>query len=106
MVRTCSVLPEHVHVVVARHHYHVEQVVNVLKGAATRSLVREDLHPLANHATRKGRPPSPWGRGEWKVFLNTPADVERAIRCVENNPIKEGYPPQTRSFVTKLDDLV
>jgi hypothetical protein len=35
----------------------------------------------------------------WKVFLDEP-DVSRAIRYVENNPLKEGLRPQAWSFVT------
>ena len=44
--------------------------------------------------------PSPWARNCWKVFLDSAADVERAMRYVENNPIKEGKRPQRWSFVT------
>jgi hypothetical protein len=38
VVRACSILPEHVHPVVARHRYKIEQIVNLLKGAAKRRL--------------------------------------------------------------------
>ncbi len=33
----CSILPEHTHLVIARHSYQIEQIVNLLKGSATRS---------------------------------------------------------------------
>jgi hypothetical protein len=32
----CSILPEHTHLVIARHRYQVESIVNALKGEATR----------------------------------------------------------------------
>ncbi len=32
----CSILPTHVHLVIARHTYHVEQICNLLKGEATK----------------------------------------------------------------------
>ena len=95
----CSILPEHVHLVIARHRYRVEQIANLLKGEATRQMIREDLHPFAVLSTHRGRPPAMWGRGQWKVFLNSGADIRRAIRYVEHNPLKEGKPRQGWPFV-------
>src|SRR5579871_1641620 len=43
----CAILPQHVHLVAARGDYEVEQWVNLLKGAATRQLLAENLHPFA-----------------------------------------------------------
>jgi hypothetical protein len=43
--------------------------------------------------------PKAWARGQWKVFLDTPADVCRAIAYVKTNPAKQGLPPQRWSFV-------
>jgi len=42
----------------------------------------------------------------WKVFLNSVADSERAIRYVENNPVKEGKRPQRWPLVIPFIDLV
>lgn len=95
----CSILPEHVHLVVARHHYVVEQVVNHLKGEATRQLKRENLHPLAAFPTSSGHTPKAWARGHWAVFLGDVASIQRTIRYVEDNPPKEGKPRQHWSFV-------
>jgi REP element-mobilizing transposase RayT len=100
VVWACSILPQHVHLVVARHTYQVEQVANLLKGDATRQLSAEGLHPLAAWKLADGRPPCCWARKEWKVFLDDEADILRAIRYVEQNPLKEGKPPQTWRFVT------
>src|SRR5262249_38674001 len=36
VVWACSILPEHVHLVIARHTYKVEKIVNHLKGDTTR----------------------------------------------------------------------
>ena len=99
----CSILPEHVHLVVARHRYSVEEAANHLKGAATRRLAEEGIHPMAGMCKRSGRVPSPWGVREWKVFLRTPTDAVRAIRYVEDNPLKEGLPRQRWSFVMPFD---
>lgn len=99
-VWACSIMPEHVHMVVARHRYPAEQVVTLLKGAGTRQLLRENLHPLAAFGVGGSRPPTPWGRGVWKVFLDDAEAVERAVGYVERNPLKEDKPAQRWSFVT------
>jgi REP element-mobilizing transposase RayT len=103
VVRACSILPEHVHMVIDRHDYRAEQMVNLLKGAATRRLVADNLHPFAAHAPADGRPPKCWARGCWKVFLDNETDFARAVRYVEENPVKEGKPRQRWTFVTPLD---
>ncbi len=96
----CAILPEHTHLVIARHRYHVEQIVNLLKGASTRRLIVENLHPLSQWQTRTGRMPKCWGRGLWKVYLDSEAGIVRAIDYVERNPLKEGKPLQHWPFVT------
>jgi REP element-mobilizing transposase RayT len=100
----CSVLPEHVHLVIARHTYKVEQIVNLLKGEATKSLKAESLHPLARYAERS-RIPSPWAEKQWKVYLDNEHAIEQAIAYVEANPEKEGKPRQSWPFVTPFADL-
>jgi REP element-mobilizing transposase RayT len=95
----CAILPRHVHLVLARHRLLVETLVNQLKGSATRRLIEEGNHPLAAHQGTCRRPPKAFARGEWKVFLNSPADIERAIRYVEGNPQRENLPAQTWWFV-------
>ena len=102
-VWACAILPEHVHMVIARHHYKVERIVTQLKGSATRRLLREWIHPFGSLVPEGQRPPGMWGRGCWKVFLDREADVRRAVEYVERNPLKEGKRRQDWSFVTSLD---
>lgn len=102
-VWACSILPEHAHLVVARHGYHFEQVANLLKGDATRQLVEEGLHPLAAWPKPDGRLPTCWARGQWNVFLYDDEDIVRSIRYVEDNPLKEGKPRQKWGFVTPYE---
>ncbi len=102
-VWACAILAEHAHLVIVRHRYVVEQIVNLLKGQSTRQLIQEDLHPLAAFPTRTGRLPKAWGRSHWKVFLDSEANIRRAIVYVENNPIREGKPRQRWSFVMPFD---
>ena len=99
-VWACSILPEHVHLVTGWFRLDVEQVVVQLKGAATRKLMEENLHPFGYLVGPDERPPKCWSRGEWSVFLDDPADISRCIRYVEDNPVKEGKPRQTWPFVT------
>ncbi len=98
----CSILPEHVHLVIRRHRYEVEKAVNFLKGDATRRLKAERLHPLAAFADDKG-PPTPWAHKQWKVFLDSFEDIRRAIRYVQDNPEKEGKPRQEWAFVRPFE---
>ena len=96
----CAIVPDHVHVVVAWHRLSVEQIVIQLKGAATRRLLEEDIHPLSRFAPAGDHPPKAFGKGQWKVFLDTPDDIARAISYVDNNPLRENLPAQSWSFVT------
>jgi REP element-mobilizing transposase RayT len=92
-ILACSILPEHVHIVSVRHKFPVERIMGHLKGRATQQLTAENLYPI-------GELPSVWAHRSWKVFLNSNADIERAVRYVEENPIKEGFKKQNWSFLT------
>ena len=75
-----------------RHRRKPTQIMGHLKARATRRLRKdgpwfEDDRPV-------------WADRGWKVYLDEPADVLRTIRYVEQNPVKEGKPLQTWSFVT------
>src|SRR5882724_9546468 len=70
-VWACAIMPDHVHLVVARHRLLIETIVEQLKGAATNRLLDDGVHPFAGMTARETRVPQCWGRGEWKVFLNS-----------------------------------
>ncbi len=89
-IHAFSIMPDHAHLVIGRHHYTIEQIVRRLKQAATTRLRDEGF---------RIDPPSPWARGLWKVYLNDSAAVERAIRYVNDNPVKDGLPRQRWKFV-------
>jgi REP element-mobilizing transposase RayT len=88
----CAVLPEHVHLVIARHARHIRRIVAHLKARATQRLIREKLLPNSDKPV--------WAKNDWHVFLFAPEDVARAIRYVENNPVREGKRRQHWPFVT------
>ena len=96
----CSILPNHVHVVADRSRYRVEQLVNLLKGGASRQLEADGSHPFLDQRKADGSLPTPWQEDCWKVFLNTDSDIVRSIDYVERNPVKHGKPKQTWWFVT------
>ncbi len=98
----CSILPEHVHMVVGRHHYKIEQVVNLMKGNASQFLEKEGRHPLAAQRQFDGTLPSAWERKCWKVYLSSHAEIRVAIEYVRQNPMKEGKKPQHWWFLTKF----
>ncbi len=105
-VWACSILPEHVHFVLARHRYKIEQAANLLKGEATRRLLEKNLHPMKQfQKSEQDRLPSVWGENQWKVYLDSEEAIENAIRYVEENPAREDKPRQDWSFVTPFGGL-
>lgn len=98
----CAILPDHWHLVIAAHRLAPNRLAVQLKGAATRRLVAEGIHPCG--VTAEGRRVAKcFARGEWCGFLDTAEEVRRAIRYVEENPTKEGLRRQGWHFVTKFE---
>ena len=104
-VWACAILPEHTHLVVARHSYKVEIIANMLKGSATRELKESNQHPLAEFRDAAGKIPPMWAAHQWKVYLDNETAIDEAIHYVEANPEKEGKPRQSWSFVTPFTGL-
>jgi REP element-mobilizing transposase RayT len=102
-ILACTILPDHVHLVVGRHTIAVSRLIIQLKAAATMQLLEEELHPFAELPLKNGRSAKCFSRGGWKVYLDTTDDVHRAIQYVEANPLKEGKRPQRWSFVTRFE---
>jgi REP element-mobilizing transposase RayT len=100
VIYACAIMPSHVHMVLGRHENPVEQRIGHLKARATQQLIEEGLHPFADEPRgADGKLPPIWARRAWKVFLDCDEDVFRAIEYVNENPVKEGKPRQTWSFV-------
>lgn len=100
-VYACAILPDHSHLVIARHRYCIEQVVRVLRQQATMQLLADGLHPFANERLASGRLPSVWCQDFWKVFLYDSNDIDRSVKYVEQNPERAGLKAQRWSFVTQ-----
>ena len=95
LVLACAIMPEHVHVVIVEHRLTPQRIVARLKSRASRRLHLSGLWP------EKNRPI--WAKGHWKVHLPSDTAVRRAVRYVEENPVRAGFKPQHWSFVTKHD---
>jgi REP element-mobilizing transposase RayT len=90
VVFACSILPDHVHMVVQRHHNLAERMIGHFKARATQQLMQDGRHPFVEYRRPDGRVPSVWARRGWKVYLDSVEDIRRAIPYVEDNPLKEG----------------
>jgi REP element-mobilizing transposase RayT len=91
-IHACAVLPDHVHLVVGSHQRKIERIVGHLRARGTQELRKTP-----------GWDRPVWGEHGWNVYLDTPANVWRAIEYVERNPIKEGKRRQYWSIVTEFD---
>ena len=100
-VYACAVMPDHMHLVVARYDKTIEKLADQFKARATMFLNQQDLHPC--EADVKGKRPTPWAQDCWSVFFNTDASTQRAIHYVQQNPIKAGYKPQQYSWIKPFE---
>jgi len=86
----CSIMKDHVHLVVMRSRYRIEYVVNQVKGAATHDL---------------GLDLTPWARQGWNVFLDDAEAVAAAVEYVEANPPSAGLGLQHWDFVASWPEI-
>ena len=90
----CAIMPDHVHMCMRKHKHLAEDMIHNLQ-TDSRLRFRETGKRSAAHPV--------WGGPGWKVFLETPDDIERTIRYIEENPIKARMPAQRWSFVKQYD---
>lgn len=98
-----AILPDHAHIVMARHSRPISEIASHLKARATRAMGDAGLHPLAEHRSVSGRTPSPWARNSWAPFVRDESHLRNAIRYVENNPVKSGLRRQRWSCVSRWE---
>jgi hypothetical protein len=92
-------LRNHFHYVCGPCRYDIRRFEGRLKGAATRQLLEEGLHPLSRFADMDGTVPSPWSVKPWVVYLFTAEDVTRSIDYVHANLRRARLPEQRYSFL-------
>ena len=84
-------MPDHVHVLIRRHRDRAEEMISTL----------QENSCIAMGTLRHGHPI--WGGPGWKVFLETPDDIRRTIRYIQDNPPKRRLPAQSWTFVAPYD---
>lgn len=90
----CAVLRNHAHLCIRRHR---DDPTTMWRAFAEESICALRLFPNVP-------PKHPmWSSRPYKVFLKSPDDVRRVVTYVERNPVKDGLPPQSWSFVQLYD---
>ncbi|MEX2217034.1 MAG: hypothetical protein WD768_23175 [Phycisphaeraceae bacterium] len=92
----CAIMPDHVHILIRKHKYLAEDMIDHLRDESRLRLSASGLLP-PNH-------PIWTGGGGWKVFLDHPDEVWRTIRYIDRNPQEIGIPAQSWPFVTAYDN--
>jgi REP element-mobilizing transposase RayT len=99
VIHACSIMPDHVHAVVAAHSLDGDDIISCLKRAGTRGMNDEGRHPMVAYRHENGRLPTPWAGRGWKVKIYTARQMRDCIRYVERNPVRAEFEPQRWSFV-------
>ena len=107
VIYACAIMPDHVHLVIGRHHYPIQQVANLLKGGEQRVCENSTSIPSPLLAAARRAELGlelefasiPLGHNFWKVWLDSEVDVHRSINYVNENPIKQGFTQQNWKFV-------
>ncbi|HVT89108.1 MAG TPA: hypothetical protein VHD56_09670 [Tepidisphaeraceae bacterium] len=105
IVHACAILPDHVHLVVRRFTYSIEQIMIKLKAAATEQLLREGLHPFQRIVLPDGGHPKVFARDGRHVFIFDNEGVIGRIKYVCDNPVNAGLPAQEYPFVIPFISL-
>jgi len=96
----CAILPDHVHLVLARHPRPIKQIVGHLKAMASRELAADGRHPFEGERQEDGSLPTPWVSECWKRFLGSRKEMIGAIKYVEDNPSRMNLPRQSWKIVS------
>jgi REP element-mobilizing transposase RayT len=103
VILACAILPDHVHLIVARLTRPISQVVGHLKARASQELRADGIHPFETLINADGEVPTVWAGRYWKVFIDNAEHLEAAIKYVQDNPLKEGKQKQNWKFVQPAD---
>src|SRR5437867_6708195 len=91
VIYACAIMPDHAHLVVARHERTAEIITSHLKSFATRELRADGRHPFERFARPNGSVPEMWAESLWQVFLFKPD------RGSPRHPIRQRQPRARRS---------
>ncbi len=86
-IHACAVTPDHVHLLIGRSSYKIDELILHLKESAVEELAKRGLSPapriegtLNPHAAA-----TIWSTGAWKVFLNDANHMESTIRYIQRH---------------------
>ncbi|MHC4663894.1 MAG: transposase [Planctomycetota bacterium] len=96
-IYACSILPDHVHMIIGWHKRAIGRIVGHLKAQATRRLSSDGLWEQNRRV---------WAKKSWKVFLDTNKSAGRAIKYVKQNPVREGKKRQNWSFLDDYSPII
>jgi REP element-mobilizing transposase RayT len=94
-----AALRDHFHAVVGPCRYDVRRFAGRLKGAASKQLREEGIHPMQKFVEGDGIIPTPWSVKPWVVYEFDDADMRRAVKYVNDNVIRARLKPQNHPFV-------
>jgi REP element-mobilizing transposase RayT len=91
----CAVMPDHVHMLIRRHHDRAEDMIQRFQEISRTALIearrRVETHPV-------------WTKGPgWKTFVNTQQQFRNEISYIERTPDGIGRPRQMWDFVMAYD---
>jgi len=87
-VFACTVVPDHAHLLLSCPDIHVDEVALLLKKTAVAALLQNGQHPrseAADYTQPLTAAASVWSIGYWKVFIDTPDQMQATIRYIENH---------------------
>jgi REP element-mobilizing transposase RayT len=90
----CALMPDHVHLLIRRHRDDALKMIERFQEASREHLIAAGSRDVDHPA---------WGGPGWKVYCDTPDDVWRTSRYIEDNPDKIGRPKQVWDFVVPYD---
>jgi REP element-mobilizing transposase RayT len=92
----CAIMPDHLHILIRKHKHRAEEMIENLQDQSRIDLRAAVLvpmdHPVWTH------------NSGWKVFLDTPDDIWRTIKYINDNLRKAHRPAQRWDFVTPYDN--
>lgn len=89
------IMLDHAHLCIRKHKHKAEEMIENFQRYSTDGLRTAGLR-LPDHPV--------WARGGWKVFLDTPDDIHRTIKYIEQNPVKRREPIQRWPWITPYNN--
>jgi len=89
------IMPDHIHGLIRKHKDTAEEMIKKFQDHSRLRLSsfspRYQDHPV-------------WAQGGWKVFLDSPEDIRRTMKYINDNPLKLRLPVQNWPFVKEYDN--